>query len=189
MLPTIKDVKFPKYDEAQSADARLELNHDKPESGNKKGRKKQGLQENADDYIRETFSLQSLIIYLEHYIEDHLPAKENNNSLPSQSVEQPDDFRNWFDPTHQNTNTSEHKRAAKAYAQTVQAAQKNLHYRKETRQPSEEVEIKYSLNDIYRLLWDLRTLNEKGIKHLEISTKESFIPAIENAVKATGSFL
>ncbi len=71
MLPTIKDIKFPKFDEAQQTDARLELNHDKPSSSYRKAKKGKDNQDDTSEYIKENFSVQSLIMYLENYIEDY----------------------------------------------------------------------------------------------------------------------
>jgi len=191
MLPTIKDIKFPKFDEAQQTDARLELNHDKLPSGYGKEKKGKNNQEDVSEFIKESFSAQSLIMYIEKYIEDHL-LEEGGDDVqePMSLIQKQENFRGWYNPAHNNSNSIERKRAVLAYAQTVRTAQKNRNFT--CTQANENLDDKqdlYSLNDAYRLLWDLRKLNEKGIKRLEINTNEAFIVAIENAVKATGSFL
>lgn len=191
MLPTIKDIKFLKFDEAQQTDARLELNHDKPSSGYRKNTKRKESQDDVSDYIKENFSVQSLIMYLENYIEDHL-LEEGGDDVqePVSLIQNQEGFSGWYNPAHNNSNTIERKRAVLAYAQTARTAQKNLNF--SSVQANENLDNKqntHSLNEVYRLLWDLRKLNEKGIKRLEISTKETFMVAIENAVKATGSFI
>ncbi|MDH5722165.1 MAG: hypothetical protein OEY94_02440 [Alphaproteobacteria bacterium] len=191
MLPVIKDIKFSKFDETQQTDARLGLNHDKPSSSHKEEKREEDNQNDVFESVKENFSVQSLIIYLENYIEDHLLEEgEEKVQEPSEFTQKQEKLSGWYNPDHNNSSSAERKKAVLAYARTARAAQKDRYFSgTQTDKNFDRSRNTYSLNEIYRLLWDLRGLNEKGVKRLKINTNETLIVAIENAIKTAGDFL
>tara|TARA_B100001989_G_C24542325_1_gene468384 strand:+ start:759 stop:1316 length:558 start_codon:yes stop_codon:yes gene_type:complete len=182
MFSSIKDIKLPKYEEAQSADTRLGLNHDKQSSDRRHAEKNKDDNGNSGEYIKENFSVQSLVIYLENHIENLLLQENSKTQISQVGFENKEtNFKKWYVPEAHNANTADRKRAVNAYAHTLQGMRKAQN----KNMPSSQAP-NYSVSDLYALLWDLRHLSEKGIKRLEIDTQEEFIRAIRKAVKQTG---
>lgn len=114
----------------------------------------------------QVLSVESLILFLEDFLESRLDSKLNSGSMVDD-----DSFAPWLKQEHSNNNTNA---AAQAYAHCAKTAQRN-HRTKP---------VKTDLSLVYGLIRDLRRLKALGVKVLRLDEACNFIEGISAAVLA-----
>jgi len=175
-LQNISSIKKPL--ETEAANAILEIKN-KPNNKDKKNSKNSGHennnyldQPNNEDNI---FSINSLIYFLEDFLENRLSSKLNDD--PPQKTSS---FKPWVKTEHSNMNSKPNtasKKAAIAYAHGAEAIQTTLN------NPMKEKKNNEALIDIYHLLRDLRDLRNDGINKIKLDKDGTFIDSIYKAVQ------
>lgn len=110
-------------------------------------------------------SISSLILFLEHHLENKLHIQTNNSQN-----------RVWFPLKPNNQNHKNHS-AVYAYQHAAEISKEKLARLKQNEQ------TQYKIEELYALLRHLRTLRQAGITALLLKENTPFIQSIYDAIK------
>ncbi len=133
------------------------------------------ISNNSCDNDDNIFSVNSLIYFLEDFLEHRLSSKLQNSEPENISTNKP-----WIKTDHSNMNEKPYippKKAAIAYAHGAEVIQANIKASDNNKHHNENI------SDIYHLLRDLRDLRDDGISKIKLGKNGTFIDSIHSAVQ------
>ncbi len=129
---------------------------------------------NNKDEAAPPISIKSIILFLENFLEERLDLEINHDERENYHKVK-SNISPWLKQSH--SNDVQPRKAVNAYAHAAKVSRISVNKIHHSDIPE--------LKNIYTLIKDLRKMDERGVKHLNISSNKSLINSIIVAVNNT----